>query len=207
MVGTATDPLSAPSHVTLEQKQADEIVALATIGVGLRIAYGSGLWYSQDIISTSNSNFGTGALILSRFDFPPGTTIVELNEYIVTAAGAGGLRRLCIYNDNGASYPGSLLKDAGTYSTEITGAFGGPAAFTAVNVSGVKWIGGVSTVSACSPATNAMSCRAIGLTTLTAGNASWAGYIQTGVAGALPDPFTTTRANNTHAPRVFFKTG
>jgi hypothetical protein len=205
MIGTATDPLSAPSHVTLEQKQADEIVALAAYKA-LGQTFTSGLWHSQDFGNVGTQTPATGNLILYRWDFPPGATVVQLGEWVVTPATAGGLRRLCIYNDDGAGYPGSLLQDGGTY--DATGSnFQSVTSFSAVDVSGTKWIGGVATVAAAGVAGFSQQGRSMALATVVSGNNPWCGYIQTGVTGALPDPFTTTRVTTNGMTRVFVKVG
>lgn len=208
MIGTSTDPLSAPSHVTLEQKQADEIVALATYAWGLHVKYTSGLWYGPEMRGIGSTAQATGTLTLSRYDFPPGTTIVGLGLWVTTAGGAGALQRCCIYDDDGTGYPGVLLKDGGTIDGTVTNfSQSGGADFAAVNVSGTKWLGAVPTVATSTILSNPTQGRSMGLATVANGTQAWAGFTQTGVTGALPGTFTSTRATNTQAPAVFFKVG
>jgi hypothetical protein len=206
MVGTSTDPLSAPSHVTLEQKQADEIVALATFS-GLRPQYGSGLWYSPSEHAAVNSQVNTvGDVRLFREDFPPNTTITGLAINLVTVGAAGATKTLLIYNDNGtSSYPTTLQKAtsaldcaAGTGTKSET--------FAAEAVGGVRWIGTLTLVNTSTVTGMSNGRRGVGATSISVGNNIWTGYIQTG-QGSAPGTFTSTRTPVNGMDRVLFQIG
>jgi len=206
MVGTSTDPLSAPSHVTLEQKQADEIVALATLTGGLKHQFGSGLWYSPPFMAAISSQTNSvGDVRLFRMDFPPGTTVTGLGINVATGGTAGATKTLLIYNDNGtSSYPTTLQKATSALDTTTTGVKS--ETFAAENVSGVRWIGtltltATSVLSGCSS-----GLHGIGATTIAIANVVWSGYVQTGQSSA-PATFTSTRTPINGLDRVFVQIG
>jgi hypothetical protein len=206
MVGGATDPLSAPSHVTLEQKQADEIVAIATLGVGPRVQYGSGLWYAPPFMSgiASQTN-AVGDVRLYRVDFPPGTTCTGLGVNVATGGAAGATKTLLIYNDNGtSSFPTTLQKATSALDTTTTGVKS--ETFSAETVGGVRWLGTLTltNTTVMSGCTDAL--YGVGATTISIANVVWTGYIQTGQTSA-PGTFTSTRTPINGLDRVFFQIG
>jgi hypothetical protein len=204
----ANFPTSLPSATpSTHGVVVDEIRALAT-HAAFRTTYQSGYTYSSETGPGQQSAPVNGTLMVSRVVFPPGTQIVRLFEWIHVVATAGGLRRIAVYNDDGTGgYPGSLQLDAGTYDSTVLG-LQGPAAFTATDVSGVKWIGGVPTVASAAIWMNNTTPLQMGFPDGTPpqnGNQPWAGWSQTGVTGALPATFTATRSQANATPRVFFK--
>jgi hypothetical protein len=204
----ANFPTSLPSATpSTHGVVVNEVVALAT-HAQFGATYQSGYTYSSEGPNGQQAGPTTGTLIVGRRVFPPGTQIVRLFEWVTIAATAGGLRRICVYSDNGTGgYPGALLLDAGTYDSTATG-LQGPAAFTALNVGGLVWIGGVATVAAASVWCHNETPPNMGWPdggTPTNGNQPWAGWQQSGVTGALPDPFSTTRSQTNVSPRTFFK--
>jgi hypothetical protein len=206
MVGTSTDPLSAPDHVALEQKQADEIVALATLGDGPRMQYGSGLWYSPDFFTGTNSQVNAvGDVRLFRCDFPPGTTITGLAINVVTGGSAGATKTLVIYNDDGvSSYPTTLQKATSALATTTTGVKS--ETFTAEDVSGVRWLGTLTLTNTSTITGNPNGIRGVGLSSIASANIPWSGYIQTGQTSA-PGTFTSTRTTVAGLDRVLFQIG
>jgi hypothetical protein len=210
MVGTSTDPLSAPSHVTLEQKQADEIVAIASLGTAFApVTYVSGFWYLPPHALALGNHGPNTTLVLSPYWFPYGTQIVNLGEWINTAGAASSVRRLGVYADNGSMYPGSLILDAGTAASTATGftsLTAGP--FSALTVSGLVWIGGATQVATgtvvVGTAANVPGISG-GSGTPPTGTSHMGGYQETGVTGALPSTFTATRSVSNSAPRTYFK--
>jgi hypothetical protein len=206
MVGTSTDPLSAPDHVVLEQKQADEIVALANLGGGLRHQYGSGLWYSPPfmagIASQTNS---VGDVRLFRMDFPPGTTVTGLGINVATGGGGGATKTLLIYNDDGtSSYPTTLQKATSALDTTTTGVKS--ETFAAEGVGGVRWIGTLTLTATTVLSGTQSGLYGVGATSIASANVVWSGYIQTGQSSA-PATFTSTRTPVNGLDRVFVQIG
>jgi hypothetical protein len=206
MIGTSTDPLSAPNHVTLEQKQADEIVAIATKGVGPRVEYTSNFWYAPSgAYSVGNAQQAVGELRLFRQDFPPGTTVTGLGINIPATAGtAGATYTLLIYTDSG-NYPNSLQKATSALDVTTTGIKS--ETFTAENVGGVRWLGALClTNGAAIPSGITSGVSGVGASTITNANNVWTGYNQTGL-GSAPATFTSTRSPINGIARVFFQIG
>jgi hypothetical protein len=206
MVGTATDPMDGPSHVTLEQKQADEIVALATLSGGLRHQFGSGLWYSEPFVSgVSSQTNQVGDVRLFRMDFPPGTTCTGLGINVFTGGAAGATKTLLIYNDDGtSSFPTTLQKATSALDTTTTGVKS--ETFSAEAVGGVRWIGTLTLTNTSVVAGCNGGLYGVGTTTIVSSNVVWSGYIQTGQTSA-PGTFTSTRTPINGLDRVFFQIG
>lgn len=167
--------------------------------------YAASVWHSPEVGTTGSHAPAVGTAVARRIPMPPEQTITRLGEWVVTAAGAGGLRRLMIFSDTGG-YPDALLKDSGTYDAAAAGAgtFQSTAAFAAITVGGPVWFVGVSQVAA--PTVTGMTSQGfgMGLATVTGGNSQAAGYTMTGVTGAGPANWTATRAVTTSGPRIWF---
>jgi len=205
MIGASTDPLSAPSHVTLEQKQADEIAAIASLGVGPRYKFTSGLWYSSPFAAAvSSSTPGQGDLRLYKVDFPAGTTVDGLGVNVATAGAAGSTTTIVIYGDS-SDYPGALQKATSAIASDTTGIKS--ETFTAEDVSGTRWVGVLPLV-ATAPAYSAITSGmySVAGSTITSANVVWTGYQQTGQTSA-PANFTATRTPVNGVARVFLRIG
>lgn len=204
MVGASTDPLGSPSLPAFATKAAEEIVAIAQ-EKDFTIRLESGFWYSPPFTTVATSTPVSGTLTLTRCEFPFGTTVVQLAENVAVAV-ASTTRQLAIYADDGTGcYPGALQKDAGSIDTSTTG-IKSVTAFAAENVSGVRWIGGLSLGGAPGMSGLTSSTYGIGIATLASANVTWAGFQQTSLA-SLPSNFSTGRAIANSVPRTFFKTG
>lgn len=122
------------------------------------------------------------------------TTIDALVVEVTVAGGAGAVTRLGIYSDNGSTYPGALLAEAGTADTTGTGVK--PVALARTLQPGLYWLAGVNQVAAAT-----IRCLGGGGgSPLVGGNdiaGPWMGYVEAGVSGALPATFTTTWAGTT----------
>lgn len=198
MVGATTDPLSAPSHVTLEQKQADEIAAIAKAPPATPQPFITGRFYVVDNSNASTSILGEGDLELVWWPLPLNTVIAEIWEEVTIVGTAGAVRRVGIYDHSPTTgLPvGAALYDSGTVSAESTGTkqniiSGGLTVATAYGI----WIGGVTQGAAGTrPQMRSLSVGQRGMHASTASGITSVlavGYRHASVSGALPT-FSTT---------------
>lgn len=85
--------------------------------------YLPGVYHGPDqLIKTSSSTttWNVGRVNVQPFS-PQDTLEIDRIAIEVTTAGTGGLARPAIFLDNGSLYPGALLLDAGTLSTDSQG--------------------------------------------------------------------------------------
>lgn len=119
--------------------------------------------------------------------------------------------RLGIYRDDGNGYPGARVLDAGTVAMTSQG-------FKEITISqeltpDLYWIGGAGQVAVATMTMSTGSVAAVALafplmplvSAPTAATSIGGGFVETGVSGALPANFTTTKANITALPRVFLR--
>lgn len=168
----------------------------------------AGLWNSPEGV-TANSGPAQDTLCLRRYEFPIGTTVTQLGMWVITAGTATAVVRLGVYADNGTgTYPGTLIVDGGVTTADIsTTGFKSCTAFSAVDIGGIVWAGGVVQVAAIGAGQfHALSAgsRGIAIATIPNGNVTQS-YTNTGVSGALPGTFGSTRAVLNGGYKVFFK--
>jgi hypothetical protein len=167
------------------------------------------------VLTCSPNNSGTGTLtngvcrtvpwLISR-----AVTLTRIGLEVTTAGEVGSLLRLGIYADNGSSYPGALILDAGT----VTGAAVGFPELT-INQTlgpGIYWM---SAATQAAPTTQPQVRQnstqwtppvdlLTGSVPPTAGQAL-VGYFQT-ATGALPAVFSSTVQTIGAGARIFVKT-
>lgn len=158
--------------------------------------------------NTSNT-FGNGTLRVLPWVVTKPITITKIGAEVSVIGDVGSKLRLGIYADNGNSYPGALVLDAG----QIAGDSATPQelATSTTLQSGVYWIGGaVQSVTTTQPTIRSNSNWVPEVNTAISSNLPTAnviliGYSMSGVTGALPANFNTTLSAVGIAPRVFVK--
>jgi hypothetical protein len=176
-------------------------------GISGPIKTGSNFYYAP-AANANTQTYALGSLVAYAAWFPSGVTLNRICCEVTSAGGAGNTARLGIYRDAGG-YPGALLLDAGTVATD-TGTNREITIAQQISTSGLYWLAYVSqggtaaTVRGVTFSASAfMYCY---FTTTPPPNTVQGGYIVTGVAGALPDPFGTPPLTvNGDAPRVYVR--
>lgn len=202
----ANFPTSLPSATPATHGvAADEIRAIAGWPSFPPFVPQSGFWYLPAYAQTITNHGPLNTLVLLPMWWPAGTQVTQLGEWVNTGGTAGATRRLAIYADNGSFYPGALLRDCGTYDGTVTG-FQSVTAFTATDISGLTWVGGVGQTAATTVVgiNNNVPGISGGTGTPPTGTNVMSAYTET-VAGALPATFTSTRTVTNGGPRVYVK--
>lgn len=138
---------------------------------------------------------GTNSLRVAPLVVERTLPVDRIGVDVATVGDVGSKVRLGIYADNGNSYPGALLVDAGQVAGDATGSQEATIALTLYP--GVYWIGGVvQSVTTTQPTLRSVIQWTppvmIGSTTLPTGVSTYAGYTMAGVTGALPSTFSLT---------------
>lgn len=82
----------------------------------------SGRFYGDALgRGATNTDNPVADLVAVPFFVPNAVTITSIGVEVESAAAAGGFARLGIFADDGYSFPGELLVDAGTVATDSTG--------------------------------------------------------------------------------------
>lgn len=139
---------------------------------------------------------GTNTLSFSPFWVPVRRAFDRIGVNVTTAATAasGGVVRLGLYA-HGTGGPGVLIVDAGTVSSESTGAK--EATISQTLDPGLYWLAAVAQVAACSWETNGTS-QTLFVPLGSTASAAATRCLQTGVSGALPNPATPIYNSGTH---------
>ena len=153
------------------------------------------------------SSLSANQLALAALDITTAASILSLTAEVSAAGTAGAVVRLAVYADNGTrGWPGALVLDAGTIdgtsATVQTITLGSPLALAP----GRYWVGAVGQGGPTTQPT--MRCLRYGVsqpaTAVGAGTIAWA-VAQSGVTGALPANYTTTKGHTFTAPRVWMR--
>ena len=152
----------------------------------------------------------TGATVLDRintsaFVVDEYVTIDRIGVEVTTVGAAGALVRLGIYSDDGASYPGGLLLDAGTVDSAASTGFKELVISQALP-KGVYWLAAVSQSATCTLRLHSPVAQVGTSNALTVSQNILSGWQQTGVSGALPATFSTTQNPSGGAvPRIIVR--
>jgi hypothetical protein len=175
----------------------DLLGAAARLGFAPMPAGGQYTFTASPGASSSSNSMGVGTLRLAPWLVTRPCVIDRIGSEIATIGDAGSLLRLGVYADNGNSYPGALLLDAGTIA-------GDSATVQQVTCSlaltpGLYWVGGaVQSVTTTQPTVRGLFSSFASPVPIvlaaapSAGGTTTHGYTQTGVTGALPATFTST---------------
>jgi hypothetical protein len=150
-----------------------------------------------------------GSLRLYPWYSPRGLTIDRIGAEVTTIGDAGSKLRVGIYKDNGLAYPGDLLLDAGQIA-------GDSATLQDITISqfipaGLYWIGGATqSVTTTAPTYRTVSqytppIPIIGTTSAPSAGATFVGYSQASVTGALPSTFTTSLTSSAIGIRLHMR--
>lgn len=141
---------------------------------------------------TTGALIGNGVRALNQVDLTPfwcrrAQAFDRIGFLQATAAGAGGVTRLGIYNDDGNGAPGALRNDFGTVATDGTGEKLITIAETLQP--GLYWLAGVPQVGAVGQVPRLGPLGLFGFSqSITAMGVANGFYRQTSVTGALPNP-------------------
>ncbi len=172
------------------------LTAESAKAVGIIATKRSGRWYSSQPqgIADSTASQPEGQLHACPLVFDEPDVLDRIEITVGTAASAGGLFRLGLYLDTGDAFPGALLLDAGTVATDTAG--DKEIIISQAVPAGVLWLAGVPQGA---PATlaivrrlstiNGMGSPIVGNSGAGLGFSNANGYLTSGQAGALPDPF------------------
>jgi hypothetical protein len=170
----------------------------------------SGHYYFPLSGSTTGTSaaLGNGVLRLAPVMIYTAVSITRLAGEVTVVGDAGSKLRLGIYADNGSTYPGALVLDAGVIA-------GDSATVQELTISqslapGLYWFGGaVQIVTTTQPTVRVCNAPPIvaisGGTSLPAAGAGLLGFTQSSVTGALPSNFSTTVATTFNVPRLIMK--
>lgn len=167
----------------------------ALAGVTAKERKKTGKWYTvQKAQQGSNVTLTDQRLYFVPLDIGATVTLDRIAIVIPTTVGSvGSVVRLGIYNDDGSNWPGTLLLDAGTVSSTVTG----PIAVTISQAltAGRYWMaacgqGAPATAPVLYGVSSSAMDSSVGL--LNAANAWAHSLYQSGVAGALPTPAAPT---------------
>lgn len=183
---------------TTHQDVEDAVSVLHDTGVQ-RSAPATGLYYSV------GGTVGSAAIVANMYLYPvwlPACTLDRLACYLTTAAtgGSGGLVRLGLYATS-SGMPDALVVDAGSASTESTGA----KEFTISTpvTAGMYWFAAAVQVATATFRTVADYLPGFGAAAVP--STSVAGFSKSGVTGALPDPAGSVSTIPTNSPRVYYR--
>lgn len=156
-------------------------------------------YYQADLYGpNANAIPAEARMYVVAFPVRKKTTFDRIATFAIANGTAGAVLRLGIYADDGFCYPGALVVDAGT----VAMAAGAPVT-KEITISqsldaGIYWLAAV--IQGVAGTRPTMICSA-GTTTATPNLALTASphvnetaYTQTGISGALPNPFTVTPA-------------
>jgi len=192
--------LSSSSAPTPELQYLFYQQMLGSSGLGSGVAenrkFASGLYYNQDI-NGGNSTMTPVLNELDVFPFPVGkATTFDQIAIAVTTLQAATVMRLGLYASDSSGRPGALLVDAGTVAGDTTGAK--TLAINQTLAPGVYWVAFCAQVTAIAGllvrAIAAGWTKYVGMD-LADRSVSGCGYLQAGVAGALPANFTFGPSN------------
>lgn len=176
-----------------------------TVGQAISNTLRSGLWYpSLPCSGLTTSQIPNQSLRLTPMDVPRSLTVSGLAVEVTAAGEASSTFRFGIYADDGTGYPGVLVLDAGTVAADSTGVK--TITISQALTPGRYWVGGVTQGAATTAATIRTPANAmvsIGSSTTPGTGSSVLAYNQTGVAGALPTPFTTSVSAAGQSPRIY----
>lgn len=156
-------------------------------------------------ITSSAATLGNGTLRLSPWYLPNPTTLTRIGAEVTIVGDVGSKFRLGIYADNGALQPGALILDAGQVAGDAVAV--PELTISQVMLPGIYWVGGAPqsiTVTQPTLRTTVASGFYPPDTTKPAADAGVACWAQTGVTGALPNPFVPGFIGGS-AARVFVK--
>lgn len=192
----------------------DLLAAKVSVGGAISVRHNPGRYYSGTYVTSRGTagNLGNGVLWISTAkDFEAETRIVGLALDVTSAATAGGLYRLGIYDEDANGDPGELILDAGTIDATVVAmhekavdVLVGPGRvfFAAVPQGAPTNTGTVRAVA------SSLGDPLLGDDANVSSSNPSRGYTQSGVVGALPDPFAgTPGAGGFSYPLVIFKTG
>lgn len=193
---------------------ADGSVTARKLAPSLNWGYlASGNYYFAAGHSNPNTGtLGTGNLRLAPWFVPNPIVLARLGAEVTTVGDAGSKFRLGVYADNGYSYPGALLLDAGTIAGDS-----GTIQEVVVSLAlqpGLYWLGGATqVVSVTQPTMRTVGAVPGNLTVPIAlfstpgTGATGQGYVQSSVTGALPAQFSPAQAPSGSMQRIHFKVG
>lgn len=173
----------------------------------------SGQYYMPfGVMSPATSSAGgLGTLRVCAFIVDETVTISRIGAEVTTIGDDGSAVRLGVYRDNGDSYPGALLVDAGTIAGDVAAhqeiTLGTPVTLTP----GVYWGGGALQAYTVTPPTVRVAAALQPVVPLSMGaamppaGAQGYGTFNTGVTGALPLTFTPGYGVAAVVPRLTFK--
>lgn len=163
------------------------------------------LYYGSPVSGTgTNSALGNGNLRASPLWVPRSVTIDRIKAEITTVGDVGSRLRLGIYGDSGDGYPGALLVDAGTINGDS--ATEQEIAISQLLASGLYWLAAaVQNVSTVTPTVRTANIVAPSVGISGVLNSGPAGYLHSGVTGALPATFTATPSTASAVPRILVR--
>ena len=200
--------LLAGANVTITDPVGPTSTIAASGGGGIPSVYtqfNSGRWYP------GSSNVNVYAAVQAEawarpIYIPTSHTFTAIGVGVNLAAAAGGVVRLGLYADNGSGYPGALVTDYGTVSVAASG-LASISITEALTAGNLYWLcaafqgspatqalmyfddGALSPIGGSTPYYAAGTGASLSPFPVTYGGLS-SGYGISGVAGALPNPFT-----------------
>lgn len=159
--------------------------------------------------SATSNTLGNGSLRVAPTLIPAATRLSALAAEVSTVGEAGSKVRLCLYADNGNSYPGALLADAGQIAGDSATSQELP-----INVTlapGVYWLGAaVQSAPTTQPTVRVITSWTSPIltfagATLPAAGAAAFGYQATGITGAFPATFPASATPSANVPRMIIK--
>jgi hypothetical protein len=163
-------------------------------------------WLNGPGSGNTNQTAAADQLNLVPVEVPLDCTLDRIGIWVAVAGSAGAVLRLGLYAYNGG-FPGALLVDAGTVDGTTVG-------FKAATISlpvtagfyfaGVAQQGAPTTRAGLDGLANNVAQRGATVATPFSGSNA-AGYGQTLVSGALPNPFAGTEATNSGLPRIYLR--
>lgn len=175
----------------------------ATLGGVMTHRTGGVAYYCQVCSGTTNNQADTLNVLFAAPWFAPTSLPYDRILIVATATVSNAVARLGIYNDAGGK-PGTLVADYGT----VAAATAGDKTIT-INqtLSGWYWIACVGQTAA----PNLVHATGISTGLATVGTSSGfslsvvAGYSQTAISGALPDPWGATLTEQVRCPLIYLR--
>jgi hypothetical protein len=158
---------------------------------------------------TTSVTLGVGSLRLTAWVLTRAMALDRIGAEVTTIGEAGSKFRLGIYADNGNSYPGALVVDAGQIAGDSATVQELTIAVTLA--AGLYWVGGaVQSVVTTQPTMRTINnwTPPVPLSAGTSAPSAGAlqiGYTQSSVTGALPANYTATPAGTSIASRVHLR--
>jgi hypothetical protein len=154
-------------------------------------------WNGQSHLTTVHAT-NLNQLRCSPLIVPNHASIAKIGAEISTVGSAGSVIRLGIFaNLDGGCYPGDLILDAGTIDGTSQTVQDITLAALLELPPGLYWTGFASQVATCQVRAHASQTYPVPISPGTAkpsANATGSTYVQTGVSGALPSTFTSSRS-------------